>query len=99
MEDKRFFKTTGGWIAIIAICYAIVLFIECVFPDTLGIVLSLICIGFGWKTLNSIQPVYFLWLPMFGWIIYILVKLVLAYTVGLFVAPYKIGDAIFQKIQ
>lgn len=99
MEHKtNFFKTTAGQVVIIAICYAVTLSIVLLLPDTLGAVIALMCVYFCWKALDRIQPVYFLWLPIFGWIIYFLVKVIISYMIGLFVAPFKIGNKIYKMM-
>jgi hypothetical protein len=98
-NQQKFFSTTGGQITIIAICYAITLLIVLVFPNTLGAILALICVFFGWKTLACIQSTYFIWMPIIGWIIYFFVKIIIAYIIGLFVAPYQIGNKIFESIK
>ncbi|WP_194608317.1 FHA domain-containing protein [Clostridium vitabionis] len=45
----------------------------------------------GWRMINRIQPVMFLWMPMVGWIFYFTFKSVLAILVGSFVAPYRLA--------
>lgn len=100
MEDRsQFLKTTGGRVVIIGICYVITLIIVLLLPDTIGMILALLCVYFGWITLDRIQPALFIWMPIIGWVIYIFVKLIIAYIIGLFVAPYKIGNKIFEMIQ
>lgn len=44
----------------------------------------------GWRVLSNIQPSMFLILPVFGWVIYFLIKALLAMLVGLFVFPMNI---------
>lgn len=99
MDNKsNFIKSMGGRVVIIAICYIVTLFIVLALPDTVGMFLALLCVYFGWIALERIQPVYFLWLPIIGWLIYLLVKIVIAYIIGLFVAPYKIGNKIYDML-
>lgn len=57
-----------------------------------------VCTFFGWKTLNSIQPVMFLWMSWTGWIVYFVIKFILSAIIGLFVAPFKIGKWIAGAI-
>lgn len=98
MEYKtNFFKTTAGQVVIITICYAVTLSIV-LLPATLGAVIALMCVYFGWKALDRIQPVYFLWLPIIGWIIYFIVKVIISYMIGLFVAPFKIGNKNYKMM-
>ena len=44
----------------------------------------------GWAALSKIQPRIFLFLPIIGWVIYFIVKFVLACFVGLGVFPINI---------
>lgn len=39
-------------------------------------------IPYGWSLLNRMTPNMFLWLSWIGWIVYFLIKLVLAYVIG-----------------
>lgn len=43
----------------------------------------------GWKTLTAITPQVFLFMPILGWVLYFLVKLVLAFFVGLVMLPIR----------
>ena len=43
----------------------------------------------GWKTLTGITPQVFLFLPLLGWVLYFLVKLILAFFVGLVMLPIR----------
>lgn len=42
----------------------------------------------GWRFLNKITPNYFMFLSLFGWLIYFWFKAILSYIVGIFVFPY-----------
>lgn len=101
MENKsQFFKTEIGRKVIILICYAIILFLAYLLPELVGVVLGIPGVYFGWKALDRIQPVYFIWLPIMGWFFYLIVKLIIAALVGmLVVVPYKLGNKIFEIIQ
>ena len=44
----------------------------------------------GWNFLNRITPNIFLILPIFGWVIYFIIKFSIALCIGEFVLPYKI---------
>jgi hypothetical protein len=50
----------------------------------------------GWKTLNRITPAVFLILPVLGWVIYFIVKLVLAFYVGLVMFPVRTLYGLFR---
>jgi len=43
----------------------------------------------GWKTLTSITPRVFLFLPIIGWLLYFLVKFILSVAVGLVMLPVR----------
>lgn len=43
----------------------------------------------GWKALNKITPNMFIWLPLAGWVIYYVVKFVLALLIGIIAVPVK----------
>lgn len=59
---------------------------------TWGVIL--VCAFFGWKALNKIQPSMFLWMSWTGWLFYFFIKFLLSTMVGVFIAPYKIGQYI-----
>lgn len=44
----------------------------------------------GWRTLTRVTPQVFLFLPILGWVIYFLIKAVLAMFVGLIAFPVRI---------
>lgn len=101
MKETGFLKTGTGR-TVITVIAAIVIW--AIFASLwmsgseASIIVILICTIFGWKALNRIQPVMFLWLPIAGWIIYFTIKFVLSALVGLFVAPFVIGREIGRKI-
>lgn len=47
-------------------------------------------IPYGWSLLNKLTSKFFMWLPIVGWLIYFLVKLVLSYFIGLIALPIKL---------
>lgn len=47
-------------------------------------------IPWGWQALNRITPSVFLFLPLIGWVIYFIIKLILSCWVGIVVTPFKI---------
>lgn len=51
-------------------------------------------IPWGWKALNRITPNIFLFMPLIGWIIYFVAKLLLSMAVGIVAMPIKIFMAI-----
>lgn len=57
--------------------------------DLLGHIL-LACAPFGWIALNKITPSIFLVMPIIGWVIYFILKAVLAMVVGMVALPYTV---------
>lgn len=53
----------------------------------------------GWKTLAAITPRMFLVLPIIGWLIYFVVKLFLAFWVGLIMLPIRTIRNIMRLIK
>ena len=47
-------------------------------------------IPYGWSALNRITPAIFLWMPIVGWVIYFVIKLVIAYVIGIVALPIKL---------
>lgn len=91
----RTFMSSGmGCFMICAITLSAFLGIICglgtISPEATAIP-CIICIFFGWRALNAIQPEMFLWMSLFGWLIYFLIKAMLSLFIGVFVAPIKIG--------
>lgn len=56
-------------------------------------------IPYGWSILNSITPSMFVWMSWIGWIIYFLLKLVLAYFIGLIALPIKMFKWISELVR
>lgn len=91
--DKGSIWKSYGKIIVVAVCYLIMFFILSI-NSSIPVILGIVCAIFGWSTLNKIQPAMFLWMPIGGWLIYVLIKLILSIMIGIFVAPYKIGCSI-----
>lgn len=51
---------------------------------------------FGWIALNKITPSFFLFMPIIGWVIYFIFKLILSMMVGIVALPYKIVKSMAQ---
>ncbi len=43
----------------------------------------------GWQTLTRITPAVFLFLPIIGWVLYLIVKLALSLVIGLVMLPVR----------
>lgn len=52
----------------------------------------------GWKTLTRITPAVFLMLPIIGWVIYFIVKLLLAFWLGLIMLPVRTFRNIYRLV-
>ncbi len=86
--EERAAKTKKNMIICIAISVALTVIGLIVSGNPLFFLLA--GIPFGWAWLNKITPNIFLWLPIIGWVIYFLVKLILAYIVGMIALPVKL---------
>lgn len=56
-------------------------------------------IPYGWSFLNKITPAMFVWMPLIGWVIYFVVKLLVAYFVGLIALPIKLFQWISEIVK
>ncbi len=56
-------------------------------------------IPYGWVILNRMTPSMFLWMSFIGWIVYFLIKLVLAYTIGIPALIYKMFRWISELVR
>lgn len=54
---------------------------------------------FGWKTLNKITPSVFLFLPIIGWLIFLIFKGILSIVVGIVAMPVSIVMAIVKIVR
>lgn len=66
------------------------------FWDTLITAYALASLPWGWAFLTRITPRMFLFLSLFGWIVYFVFKFILASILGPFVAPFKIYQMVRQ---
>jgi len=53
----------------------------------------------GWKTLTSITPRMFLFLPLLGWVIYFVIKLSLSAVIGIVMLPIRTIKNIIRLIK
>lgn len=98
MNLKDFLNTSYGRLLFIVVFYIIVFALIFLLIQSgnnfITLTIMLMCTFFGWISLNRIQPTVFLWVSVLGWIIYIIIKLSLAYIIGVFVAPYIISKKV-----
>ena len=95
---KTFFSSMLGRVTVTVVSAIIIfgLILIGVSTEAMPIVLIIAfgCTYFGWKALNRITPNIFLILPLGGWVIYFLIKGVLAFFIGYVIAPFQIGRMI-----
>ena len=100
---RDFLLSGTGKATMIALFYVIIFGLLALSPATnspvIGLIISVICAYFGWQALDKIQPDIFLIMPLIGWIIYVVVKAVLSFLIGIFVAPLQIAKKITNSIQ
>lgn len=60
------------------------------FDERLVLGYMLAGLPWGWSFLNRITPNIFLFLPIFGWIIYFALKIIFSLLIGGFILPYKL---------
>lgn len=65
--------------------------------NPLGLLLA--GIPYGWAILNRITPAMFLWMSWVGWLIYFLVKFLIAYFIGIIALPIKLFQWISEIIK
>ncbi|WP_411954005.1 hypothetical protein ACKXGF_12305 [Alkalibacillus sp. S2W] len=51
-------------------------------------------IPWGWSVLSNITPNVFLFLPIVGWVIYFVLKVMISSFVGVFITPFKVMQAV-----
>lgn len=102
MSGREFWGSEKGRIILTVICCVVIWGITLALwmsESTAAVVVMLLCAFFGWRVLNMITPAVFIWMPLVGWLVYILIKFILSALIGLFVAPFKIGTGLAAKIQ
>lgn len=102
---KQFLISGIGKITLTAILYFVILGLTSlffsVFDDLnfIGFIIIAVMAYFGWQALKKITPDIFLIMPIGGWLIYFVIKGILALIIGIFVAPYVISKRITATIQ
>lgn len=56
-------------------------------------------IPYGWLILNKMTPNMFIWMSWIGWIVYFLIKLVLAYIIGVPALAFKLFRWITELVR
>lgn len=88
--------SSSKWI-IIGVLYIIEFALVFLSNGNLALI-ALVCAIVGWRAITVVQPGMFVWMPFAGWIIYLVVKFIIAYFVGLFITPYTIGNRIADAL-
>lgn len=103
MKFKEFLSSKGGYYGMIIILYAIIwgimVALTATNSTTIGLIYFALFAFFGWKSLSKITPDIFLIMPLVGWVIYFVIKLILSVIIGMFVAPYQIAKKISASVQ
>lgn len=99
---KQFLASTLGRIVLTIVAavviYGIFLIVANMDSFVGALIILAVCAYFGWKVLNFITPNFFLILPIGGWIIYYIIKGVIAFFIGFIVAPFQIGKRISDAV-
>lgn len=94
---RKFLGSAAGIIVMTvvftAIFFGIIIALSNV-SEGLGAIVILVCAVNGWRILDRIQPEMFLWMSWVGWLIYFLVKLMIAVVIGVFATAYYLGKAV-----
>ncbi len=79
--------------------FGVLLLVLTVFDQPIvAVILAIVVSYYGWQALSKITPNFFLIMPIGAWVAYYVVKGVLAFFLGVFVAPFIIGKRIALKI-
>ncbi|MBQ9679194.1 MAG: hypothetical protein IJV48_00715 [Ruminococcus sp.] len=100
---KNFLLSNTGRIVMLAVLYLVIWGIVALFAGLgssfIAIILFALLSYFGWKALDRITPNMFLIMSVGKWVAYYIVKGILSFFIGFFVAPYQIAKIITNKIQ
>lgn len=102
---KSFLISPLGKVAMIVVLYIAVLLLTTSIVELFSgipvvMVVFAIAFGyFGWQALSKITPNIFLIMPVGGWIAYYVVKGLLSFFLGVFVAPFVIAKKITKTIE
>jgi len=106
-KNPSFMQGPGGRIlvtvaSIVIIWGLIYLALAIDFPP-LGIAVVALCVYFGWRALNNLQDTLLsrliVILPIGGWVIFLVIKFLLAAMIGLFVAPFVLGRKVGERFE
>lgn len=100
---KQFLASTAGRIVVTlvtaALVYGLIIFAAAIEFIPLVFIVFAVCTYFGWKALTFITPRIFLVMPLAGWLIYFLIKGIVSFFVGCFVAPFQIGAMVSRAVR
>ena len=100
-EKPPFFATNAGYFVLVVFFYVVIFgitFLLSMNKSYIGHAVALPCAFFGWRVLNRFQPRVFLFMSLFGWILYFIIKFLIAAAIGMFVAPFLIARWIADRI-
>ena len=100
---KAFFCSGVGKLVMVSVFYLLFLGVFLLIANFMNTFFAVVYVAiflyYGWKALNSIQPDMFLIMPIGGWVLYYLIKGIIALIIGMFVAPLAIANKIADYIQ
>ena len=85
------------YFAIMGLAYVVLVAFEGV--PVVAVIMAIAFGYFGWQALSRITPNVFLIMPVGGWIAYYIVKGLLSFFLGVFVAPFVIAKKVTTAIQ
>ncbi len=99
---KEFFTSFFGRLVItvigIVVIYGILMAALASNHTAIMVITWVICAVLGWRALNKITPNLFLIGNMNFWIMYFLIKGIIAICIGALIAPFQISKIISDKI-
>lgn len=99
---KTFLASSAGRIVLTAAfavaIYGLVFAVTAAGADVVALIICVICGYFGWQALSRIQPSMFLWMSIAGWVVYFLIKGILAVLIGVVIAPFVIGKKLSDQV-
>ncbi len=110
MEDKKmtfkdFLCSFAGKLCMILVLYLVIFGLIFamfnIFQNATApiLIMGLALIVCGWRFLNRITPAMFIILPVGSYIVYLMVKIVLSFLCGIFVAPFVIANWISNVVR
>lgn len=105
LDFKKFLVSPAGKFVMIAVMYFVIMGLIyltlVVFENVsfVAVIMAIFLAYFGWQALSKITPNIFLIMPVGGWIAYYVIKGLLSFFLGVFVAPFVISKKIVKKVE